>query len=332
MVICEIITALCYFSFLCGNLPILDTDMPADISILIITYNRPEDTLALLENLNTQIDLSNYVGEILLLNNHSNVNYEMVTNYLQEHPELPVQYINHSENLGVARGRNFLIKRAQYPYLLVLDDDVVFDRDDALKTIAGLFAKPHFSENDTAVITLNIYYYETGQPQKNALPHKRYKAHKDRQWFLTYYFTGAAHLMKKELFRQTGYYPEDFFYGMEEYDLSYRIVDAGYTLAYDNSVKVLHKESPAGRITNKEKLGMMWYNKCVVARRYLPKKYFYSTALMWALEYLMKTGFDISGMIKQFRKIRKIPSKVQAQKINTDSLNYLKSVNARLWY
>lgn len=306
--------------------------MPANISILIITYNRPEDTLALLENLNTQVELGSHVGEILLLNNHSNTSYHTVTDYLQQHPELPVLYINHTENLGVARGRNFLIKRAKCPYLLVLDDDVVFGQNDALKTIAGLFGKPHFSENNTAVITLNIHYYDTGQPQKNALPHKHYETYKDKQWFFTYYFTGAAHLMKKELFSQTGYYPEDFFYGMEEYDLSYRIIDAGYTLAYDNSVKVLHKESPAGRVTNKEKLGMMWYNKCVVARRYLPKKYFYSTALTWALEYLKKTSFDILGMLKQLNKIRKIPSKVPAQKISTASFSYLKLVKARLWY
>lgn len=288
--------------------------------------------MALLENLNTQIELNDHVGEILLLNNHSTTSYQTVTDYLQQHPELPVQYLNHTENLGVARGRNFLIKRAKCPQLLILDDDVVFDQNDAIKTIAGLFDKPHFSENKTAIITLNIYYYDTGQPQKNALPHKHYETYKDKQWFLTYYFTGAAHLMKKELFSQTGYYPEDFFYGMEEYDLSYRIIDAGYTLAYDNSVKVLHKESPAGRVTNKAKLGMMWYNKCVVARRYLPKKYFYSTALMWMLEYLKKTGFDFSGMLKQLNKIRKIPSKVQAQKISTASLAYLKSVKARLWY
>lgn len=285
-----------------------------------------------MEDLNRQVELNSHVGEILLLNNHSSISYDMVTGYLGQHPELPVKYVDHSENLGVARGRNFLIKKAKCPFLLVLDDDVVFDRNDAIKTIAGLFDKPHFTEHHTAVITLNIHYYVTGRPQKNALPHKRYEKYKDKSWFLTYYFTGAAHLMRKNLFDRTGYYPEDFFYGMEEYDLSYRIIDAGYTLAYDSSVKVLHKESPAGRITNKEKLGMMWYNKCVVARRYLPQRYFYSTAVMWALEYLKKTGFDLSGMLKQLNRIRKIPSKVPAQKISTASLAYLRLVKARLWY
>lgn len=305
--------------------------MPS-ISILIITYNRPEDTLALLENLKNQQDLLQYIGEILLLNNASTTSYKTVEIFLQENPDLPVKYIVHNRNLGVAGGRNFLIKKAQYPFLLILDDDILFPDNDAIEKISGLLDKPQYVKNRTAVITLNIFYFATHERQKSALPHKQYNAYKDKDWFLTYYFTGAAHLMRRELFEQTGYYPEDFFYGMEEYDLSYRIIEAGYSLAYDNSVKVLHKESPKGRITNKEKLRMMWYNKSVVAWRYLPRKYFYSTMYMWSLEYLKKTGFDFHGVFKNLKRIKSIPKNVPIQKIGANSLSYLQKVNARLWY
>lgn len=306
--------------------------MPADISILIITYNRPEDTLALLENLNAQIELEQYVGEILLLNNHSDISYEMVTGYLEQHPELRVKYIDHSENLGVARGRNYLIHRALFSQLLIIDDDMIFPETDALKKLSQYFNKPVFRENNTALISFDVYYFATGERQKNALPHKKYKLYKDKSSFFTYYFSGGAHIVRKDVFEKTGYYPEDFFYGMEEYDLSYRIIDEGYTIGYDNEVRILHKESPKGRATNNKKLAMMWYNKCVVTWRYLPGRYFYSTAAMWAMEYLHKTNFDLFGMLKQLKQIRKIPSRITAQKISRASLAYLKSVKARLWY
>ena len=85
------------------------------ISILIITYNRAEDTRALLENLKEQKDFHTHVGEVLLLNNASTTDYSSVDTFLNENPDFPVNYIVHEENLGVAKGRNFLILKAKYP-------------------------------------------------------------------------------------------------------------------------------------------------------------------------------------------------------------------------
>ncbi len=306
--------------------------MPPNLSILIITYNRPGDTLALLESLKAQNGLEQYVGEILLLNNASTVSYAGIENFIRENPKVPIRYIDHNQNLGVAGGRNFLIDRAKYPVLFTIDDDIVLKDKDTIKTAHKLFSKKQYRKNNTGIITVKVFYFSTGKHQKNVFPQKNYNRYKDKDWFLTYYFAGGAHLMKKELFQKTGSYPEDFFYGMEEYDLSYRIIDAGYTLAYDDSIKLWHKESPDGRVTNAKKLAMMWYNKCVVAWRYLPSKYFYSTALMWALQYLKETKFDLLGMLKTLLKITKIPKNMQPQKISKKSLAYLKKVEARLWY
>lgn len=306
--------------------------MEPGLSVLIITYNRAEDTLALLKSLNEQVSLQENVGEILLLNNASTTDYSSVTTYIKETKSLPIKYINHSENLGVARGRNFLIGQASFPYLLVIDDDMVFPEKDAIKKLAQYFNKPFFSNKNTAIISFDVYYFDTGERQKNALPHKRFETYKDKEQFFTYYFSGGAHIVKKDIFNTVGFYPEDFFYGMEEYDLSYRIIKAGYTIGYDKEVRILHKESPQGRTATHEKLAMMWYNKCVVAWRYLPNKYFYSTAFMWSLEYLRKSGLDFYGMLRGLNRIRKIPSKIQTQKIRNASITYLKSVDARLWY
>lgn len=306
--------------------------MLPNISILIITYNRPDDTLALLKNLKKQEELTSCVGEILLLNNASTTPYDEVVDFIHKNKDVRINYIDHHENLGVARGRNYLIEIAKHPFLLVLDDDVVFAETNAISIVSKLFTKSQYIKNNTAVITLDVFYYATKQRQLSAFPHKNDTEYVGKEWFLTYTFTGCAHLIKKEVFEKTGLYPEDFFYGMEEYDLSYRMIDNGYTLAYDNSVKVLHKESPQGRIFANDQLAMMWYNKCVVAWRYLPTKYFYSTAVMWSLQYLRKTKFDFLGAFKNWRKVVKIPKKVTTQKISKETLSYLRRVEARLWY
>ncbi len=76
---------------------------------------------------------------------------------------------------------------------------------------------------------------------------------KDWHHFETGYFVGCAHAIHRDIFEKTGYYPTNFFYGMEEYDLSYRAIDAGFDIVYDDRVIILHKESPLGRQTKKEK-------------------------------------------------------------------------------
>jgi hypothetical protein len=95
---------------------------------------------------------------------------------------------------------------------------------------------------------------------------------------------------------------------------------------------MLHKESPAGRKPKKEKLQMMWLNKSKVAYRYLPKIYFYSTAVMWSLQYLKETGFHLPGFFSGWGKLFAIPGKEKRTPINKKTFQYLKQVNARLWY
>src|SRR5690606_819238 len=301
------------------------------LSILIITYNRAADTLSLLENLAEQEQVGAFLGEILLLNNHSSDDYTAVKDFVSR-TALPIRYIDSDKNLGVSGGRNLLVKEAKFPYLVMLDDDLVFSEPDAVKTIGSLFDKEQYRKHNTGVITFHIRYYDTLEIQQSAFPHKRFEAYKDKDWFLTYYFAGGAHVVKKELFDTIGNYPEDFFYGMEEYDFSMRALDAGYTLAYDSSVRVLHKESPLGRVPTKEKLRMMWRNKCVVWYRYLPTKYFYGALVMWALFYLKKSGYDFGGMLRYLREHSRIPQSEHRKSISAKALAYLHQVKARLWY
>lgn len=306
--------------------------MKPNISILIITYNRPGDLMDLLKSINTQEYASDCIGEILILNNASEKSYDIVKKFISENKKLPVRFINHQRNLGVAAGRNFLIKKASYPVLMVLDDDVVFENDESVRIAASVFNEDYFESNNTAVITMNIFYYDNGERQKNAFPHKSYADYRDKSRFLTSYFTGAAHLMKKELFNKTGYYPEDFFYGMEEYDLSYRVIENGYSLAFDDRIRILHKESPEGRVPPREKLRMMWYNKCVVTYRYLPIRFYFSTWLLWAFEYLRKSGYDVRGMIGGLIDGLKVPYRITRQRVGPQALRYLREARARLWY
>src|SRR6201996_1642549 len=213
--------------------------------------------LALAENISGLKDLDRWVEEVIIVNNKSSVSYQVMEDFIAAHPEVPFRYFVADENLGVSRGRNYAVRLGHAPILIFLDDDALVKNEDALPAINRIF-----SENPTAgIAAFKVYYFSTGEMQENAFPHKRFAERKDWPHFDTAYFSGCAHAIRRSVFEQAGYYPENFFYGMEEYDLSYRALDKGFSIRYDDRVVILHKESPGGRLTPREKLRGMWVNK-----------------------------------------------------------------------
>lgn len=288
--------------------------------------------MALLQNLAT-LAHKHLLAELVLLNNASTTDYQIVTNWLAQHPTtLPVQYIESKENLGVTRGRNKAIGFATGDILVFLDDDAELAPTDALFQIEQAFTRKGYQNKPIGIVSFKVIYHSTGLMQVNALPHKNFKKYHQQQHFFTYYFAGGAHAIRKAVFEQVGLLPENFFYGMEEYDVSYRVLDAGWCIAYDDSIVMLHKESPLGRKPTYQKLQSMWVNKCIVAYTYLPVRYFYTTALLWAFNYLKVTGFHMGGFINALRQIIAIPKHTVRKPIKPSTLAYLKSVEARLWY
>lgn len=285
----------------------------------------------LIANIASLDQTSTLLEEVIILNNASTENYEKVITEIEKYNSINFKLIQAKENLGVAKGRNFALKFVTASIVVLIDDDAIIENKDALKQIFNSFnqSKP---SSKIAVVSFKVLYYDTLKIQINAFPHKKFDKYKNKSSFYTYYYAGGAHAIKKEVLDDIGNYPEDFFYGMEEYDLSYRILDKGYNIMYINRISVLHKESPLGRKPKKEKLMMMWINKSKVAYRYLPKKYFYSTAFIWSLFYLKNSGLNLSGLFKGWRQIFNISTVEKRTPISRLTLEYLTKVEARLWY
>ena len=302
------------------------------ISFVIITYNRVADTLELLQNISSLDDAETLLQEVIVVNNASADDYTPVKNYVAQTPGIPFIYKDAPENLGVTRGRNFALQFATGEFIIFLDDDAVLQNKDALQQVISSFKQVGINGRETAIVSFKVLYYDTLDMQENALPHKQFEKYKNKDFFFTYYFAGGAHAIKKKVLDEVGNLPDAFFYGMEEYDLSYRILDKGYCIKYDSAIVMLHKESPLGRKTRSEKQRMMWVNKSTVAYTYLPMQNFFSTSLMWSVEYLRKTSFDFIGWLQGWKLIVKIPSKTSRKPLQKSTLEYLDNVEARLWY
>jgi GT2 family glycosyltransferase len=338
------------------------------ISFVIITYNRPDDALELAGNLIRLDGFQELVEELIIVNNRSTISYQPLEDFIATHPALPFRYVVAPENLGVSRGRNYAIGLSRAPILIFLDDDAIIRNTDALRHILpifegrepggvqaprGAFTPGSFAVADAGgcavpepggliedmpgtrpvgIAAFKVYYASTLELQENAFPHKRFAERKGWPHFDTAYFSGAAHAIRREVLDKVGVYPENFFYGMEEYDLSYRVVNAGYSIRYDDRVEILHKESPEGRLPPREKLRGMWVNKSKVAWKYLPLPYFFSTAFLWSLEYLKKSGWHVPGFFKGWWQVVRIPGQERRKPVGSDSRTYLRKVKARLSY
>ncbi|HEX5654232.1 MAG TPA: glycosyltransferase [Chitinophagaceae bacterium] len=301
------------------------------LSFIIITYNRPGDMLELAKNISQLDRAGELLEEVIIVNNASAEDYHLVKDFISQTPAIPFRYYDAPSNLGVAGGRNFALQKGNAPYVIMLDDDALLQNKDCLTHILAEFEDPATSR-PTALVSFKVLYYETREMQVNALPHKRFREYKDKAFFETYYYAGGAHAVKRDIIEKLGYYPADFFYGMEEYDLSYRILEHGYGIVYSDKIVMLHKESPQGRKPREEKIRMMWVNKSKVAYRYLPKKYFYSTAILWSLQYLRVAGLNRKGWIKGWNEVFSIPRIEKRTPISRNTLGYLEKVKARLWY
>ena len=298
------------------------------IAIIIITYNRPADMLALAMNIEKLSSKKELLEEIIIVNNNSTESYDAVKSFIQENPSTPFKLIESKENLGVSRGRNFAIEQSKAPILVLIDDDAEFQDTDALKRInEAVIENPH-----AGILAMKILYFQNSQFQLNAFPHKSFEKRKHLQSFETYYFAGCGNIIVKEAFDIAGPFPTDFFYGMEEYDLSYRILDAGYTIKYIANIVLLHKESPEGRQTKSDKLRGMWVNKTKVAWRYLPMPCYFTTAIMWSIFFLLNSKFDLIGFIIGWLAIVTIPFKEKRNKVSKLSQEYLNKVEARILY
>ena len=301
------------------------------LSLLVVTFNRPDDLLDLLQSVADQNGAAEVLEEMLVLDNGTTVDYTRCWDFVNRHQELPIRVLRSEENIGAAAGKNLLMREARGVTLLLLDDDAVFSTAGDLASLASVLEKDFFREAKAGIVQLRVVYHDTKEPQRSAYPSKRRGPARDTE-FLTGFFAGCATLMRKEALDRAGLYPEEFAIYMEEYDLGYRMIDAGYSIGYDPSVTIEHKESREGRLPDEKKLRQQWVNKSIVAWRYLPARYFVTTALMWSLEYIRRVRGHPGGYVRAWRDVLRIPFVERRTPIGPEALAYLRTVGARLWY
>ena len=174
------------------------------------------------------------------------------------------------ENKGFTGGNNLGFEYAMnkgYEYVMMLNNDVAVESN----FLEPLVTKLDMDEKIGGVQPL-IYFYHDRELVWNA--GSRYNAIFGIPYILGYYrkdkgqlqrkkqksidwITGCAFMIRTEVLKKVGVLKQDFFIYYEDVDLSFRIKEAGYALAYEASSVVYHKTGMSHKSKEKLKEGYL---------------------------------------------------------------------------
>jgi hypothetical protein len=143
-------------------------------------------------------------------------------------------------NVGIPEGRNRGAAVTEAPVLLFLDDDARLLDDGTLAAIGRAFA------NDPRLGALGLRLVdEHGETSPRHVP-RLGRGRPARPGEVTT-FPGGASCVRTTAFRAVGGYFGDYFYAMEETDLAWRLIDAGWTIRYAAEHIVFHPRTQPSR-------------------------------------------------------------------------------------
>jgi GT2 family glycosyltransferase len=278
------------------------------VAIIVLNWNRKDDTLACLESL-SQLDYDPF--EVIVIDNGST---DGSVQAIQERFSA-AKILETGKNLGYAEGNNqgaLFAQSTDAAYFLFLNNDTVVSRE-SLKTLID-YAQ---SSPSIGAVGPKIFYF--------AKPTTIWSAGGEIDWkhymgvMLGYnqidnggndqvrkvdYLVGTCLLIKREIWERLGGFDKNYFMYWEELDWCIRAVRSGYELLYIPQAQIWHKISPTAQEESPFYLYYMTRNRILLFNKFLPrsKKILFHFAhcksmIITSLRYLQKRKYNLAKAI-----------------------------------
>lgn len=209
------------------------------VDVVLLSWNRPEDTLAAVGSVLSQ-DLDSLA--LWVVDQGSGPQQIAALRAISaEHPA--VQLVELGHNVGVPAGRNIGVDRGKADFVVCLDNDAVFDSPHALRLAVDRLA----SDPRLGAVAFRALDHRTRELDLGSWAYPRIHMHAAEPLPVAR-FVGVGHALRRAAFTDAGGYDESLFFCEEELDLSYRMIDRGYRILYDPSIVILHKRAPERRM------------------------------------------------------------------------------------
>jgi GT2 family glycosyltransferase len=236
------------------------------------------------------------------------------------------QYVKLGYNKGVS-ARNDGANAARGSYTIFVDDDAFLNPEGVLDRYEAAFA----ANPNVAIVTARHIDHATGDTPRASFPHTDKSLPKDRP-FKTFRFQGNGFAMRRSAFDRIGPMSEEFFYGLEEIDYAYRVVDAGYEIYYEPGCWVVEHNDPGGRKPKKEVEEMRLTNKLIISFKYLPAIYLPLNFVLFSayVFYLNRGRINVFRAFGNFLKwAREHPGR--RKPIGQPAIAYIESCGGAIW-
>lgn len=291
-------------------------------SIVIITFRRDGALAENLEDLRQKVGVRDDIELVLVDNNEDTKDRSSMLRGFRN----PV-YLKLGVNRGVAGGRNAGVASSHGQILIFLDDDAFIGPIDFPDRLSRLFN----AEAKLGIIAFRSFNYYTGKMDRAEFPHTNKNRNPERS-FKTFRFIGVGHAIRRAVFEKAGLYDDEFFYAMEEFDLSFRAIKMGFQIQYVPDVEVRHKKNASGRLPSKLAVEQTLLNKLRVNYMHLPLAYaFVSNCIWFGYSFYRSRGrADLRSVWVKYQAwaalnaARRVP-------FDTDARRYLSACGARLW-
>lgn len=215
-----------------------------DISVVILNYLRPSDTV---DCINSLINAGVLEHQIIVVDNHSPDN--SVEHIIKIYPNIRMHVTD--ANLGYTGGMNAgaaIALMNSTKYIFVTNSDVIIYPDTLYQLIDSLD-----SDESSAVAVPTIYFYnssgriwyeggEIDRIRSSGFPRKRKPVKSEETGVQSVgFFSGCSFMVKSTVWNEIGKFDERYFMYQEDVELSFRLTNKGYKILYIPGARIDHK-------------------------------------------------------------------------------------------
>lgn len=220
------------------------------VSIIIVCMNRPDNLRPCLQSIK-QHTTADY--EIIVV--AYRFSYDNLSAMSAEFPE--VKFIINNDLSGFSENNNIALKEARGSFCFILNDDTELPGPTVDRLLQDFGKLPE----DAAIVSPKLLNPDgslqfCGRPDYPAVNYVRQQWHCYKEptdngsgLFRTFNISGAAFLIRTEVFRNLGWFDERYYFTPEDIALSTLARRRGYSVWCDSEAEVIHKwRTTASRI------------------------------------------------------------------------------------
>ncbi|MGR4865400.1 glycosyltransferase family 2 protein [Caulobacter sp. LARHSG274] len=291
-------------------------------SIVVLTYARDEVLETMLASL-AELLPGRRDYEVVLVDNNADERDRslMLTRFPNQ------QYVRSAFNKGVI-ARNDGMDAARGEIIILLDDDVFVQTPQFLDVFDRLF-----SENAAlGVVTIRKLDHQTMRTKRETIPHTRKDVDLEAP-FKTFRFVGGCLGFRAQVHHDLKGFSQEFFYGLEEIEYSYRVIEAGWEILYSPDVLAIEYEHPGGRRPTVEVQTMRLTNKFIISHIHMPFPQILVNYTLFPIYIsLMQRGqVRIGKAVGDYLRWLQRPQRTRRRPIGARAQAYIRACRGSIW-